>query len=112
MKSSQRKSVKEKDMEDENSPEFLRWQVKVLLSKNLKDRHQFVDQAVKQEEIRKGLENEIEALKAELQTVKEERRSLKDRLQVSLNNEETAKRTGWSRWTPSPLPEKSTTSSY
>lgn len=67
--------------------------MKVLLSKNLKDRHQFVDQAVKQEEIRKGLENEIEALKAELQTVKEERRSLKDRLQVSLNNEETAKRT-------------------
>lgn len=96
MKSSQRKSVKsirEKDIEDENSPEFLRWQVKILLSKNLKASHQFVDQCVKQEQIRKRLQNEIEALAAELQSVKEERKSLKDRLQVSLNNEETAKKT-------------------
>lgn len=96
MKSSPRKSTKsirEKDIEDENSPEFLRWQVKILLSKNLKARQQFVDQSVKQEEKRKCLENEIEALKAELQSVKEERKSLKDRLQVSLNNEETARKT-------------------
>lgn len=94
MKSSQRKSGKEKkDIEDENSPEFLRWQVKILLSKNLKARRQFVDQSVKQEEIRKCLEKEIEALKAELQSVKDERKSLKDRLQVSISNEETAKKT-------------------
>lgn len=96
MKSSHGKSTKtmrEKDIEDENSPEFLRWQVKILLSKNFKDRQEFVDRCVKQEEKRRFLEKEIEALKAELQSAKEERKSLNDRLQVSLNNEETAKNT-------------------
>lgn len=67
--------------------------MKILLSKNLKDKNQFVDQSVKQQEIRKGLENEIQALKAELQAVRDERKSLKDRLQVSLNNEEAANKT-------------------
>lgn len=93
MKSSQRKSTREKDIEDENSPEFLKWQVKILLSKNYKDRQQFVDQYVKQEQIRKGLENDIEALKAELQSVKEDNKSLNRRLNASLNNEAAAKKT-------------------
>lgn len=96
MKSSQSKNtkgIKEKDIEDENSPEFLRWQVKILLSKNLQSRQEFADQYVKQQEKRKCLENELEAVKAELQSVKEERKSLTDRLQVSLHGEEIAKKT-------------------
>lgn len=96
MRSNQRKSAKsgrEKDIEDENSPSFLRWQVKTLLSENFKCRQEFVDQSVKQEQIKKCLEDETEALKAELQSVKEERNSLKARLQQSLNNEESAKKT-------------------
>lgn len=95
MKSNQRqgaKSTREKDIEDENSPSFLRWQVKALLSENLTIKQQFVDRSVKHEEIRKCLEKEIEALKAQLQSVKEERNTLKSRLQVSLSNEEIAKK--------------------
>lgn len=85
--------MREKDIEDENSPVFLRWQVKTLLSENLKCRVHFVDQSVKQEQLKKCLEDEIEALKAELQSGKEERSTLKARLQQSLNHEESAKKT-------------------
>lgn len=87
------KGKKEKEIEDENSPSFLRWQLKTLLSENLKTRQQFVDQSVKQEELKQCLEKDLEALKEELQSVEEERRTLKDHLQQSLANEESARKT-------------------
>lgn len=94
--SNQRKNVKsarEKDIEDENSPSFLRWQLKTLLSENLKSRQEFVDRCVTHEENEKCLEDEIRALKTELESVIKEARTLKDNLQQSQQSEETTKKT-------------------